>query len=213
MGGALLPVETGLVQSLARPGTNVTGTTWDVSTTEAAKRLELFKQLVPSVSRMAHVWDPKDPGTAAYWPDVRSASKALGMTADSVPVSDNPGLERAFAQLTKTRPSAVFFWSGPFQSANKERIFEWVRKSALPTVSLAPDWVEGGFLMAYAPSMTEIWRQAAGYVDKILRGAKPEDLAVSRPSKFVLTINAKTARALSLTIPPSLLIRADRIIE
>ena len=95
MAGAIQVVETGFVQSFARPGTNVTGLTWDVSTTEGTKRLELFKRLVLSLSRLANVWDPKDPGTAAFWPDFRSGAKALGITVDSVPVSDKPGLERA----------------------------------------------------------------------------------------------------------------------
>ena len=116
-------------------------------------------------------------------------------------------------QLIQDRPSAVFFWSGPFAATYLERACGWALKSGLPTMILGPNWVEMGCLLCYAPSMTEIYRQAAGYVDKILKGARPHELAVSRPSTFALTINAKTARALRLTIPPSLFLRADRIIE
>jgi putative ABC transport system substrate-binding protein len=213
MTGGVQVVETGLVNSLARPGTNVTGVTWDVSTEEVGKRLELFKDLVPSISHMVILWDPSQPGVAAYWPDVRLSAKALGVTIDAVPASDKQTLERALARMAQDRPGALFVWTAPIFFIHQRPICEWAVKTSVPTLVLSRQYVEAGCLMSYGPSVTGIYREAARYVDKILRGAKAAELPVSRPSKFELVINARTARSLSLAIPPSLLLRADYVIE
>jgi ABC-type uncharacterized transport system substrate-binding protein len=204
-------VETGLVKSLARPGTNVTGLTWDVSTTEATKRLELFKQLIPNLSRLSNLWG-NTPEAAAYWPDVRAGAKALGISVESLPVSDTTELERTLRQLVRDRPSALFVWGSPLYYSHRRRICQWALEASLPTLALAEQYVEAGCLMSYAPSLTDLFREAAGYVDKILKGARAEDLPLSRPSKFAFLINATAAQALGLTIPPSLLLRADQVI-
>ena len=206
-------VEMGLVKSLARPGTNVTGSTWDVTTEEATKRLQLLKELIPNMSRLANVWNPRDPGTADYWPDVRTGAKALGLAVDSVPVSDAAELERALGNLARDRPSAVFFWGGTVQYLNQRKICDWAIGARMPTLVLLSGAVERGCLMNYAPSSIELYRKAAEYVDKIFRGARADELPISRPSKFILAINLKTAKALGLTIPPSLLLRADQVLE
>jgi putative ABC transport system substrate-binding protein len=168
---------------------------------------------VPRLSRLANLWDPTQPGVAAYWPDVRQNAKALGMSVDSVPASDTPGLERALAKLTQDRPGGLFVWGGPKYFVNRQAICEWAVKVAIPTLALAEQYVEAGCLMSYAPNLMHLQRGVAEYVDKILRGGKPAELPVSRPSKFELVINARTARSLGLTIPPSLLLRADRVVE
>ena len=206
-------VEMGLVKSLARPGTNITGSTWDVTTEEATKRLQLLKELIPNMSRLANVWNPQDPGTADYWPDVRTGARALGLAVDSVPVSDTAELERALGNLARDRPSAVFFWGGTVQYLNQRKICDWAIVARMATLVLISGAVERGCLMNYAPSSIELYRNAAEYVDKIFRGARADELPISRPLKFILTINLKTAKALGLNIPPSLLLRADHVIE
>jgi putative ABC transport system substrate-binding protein len=150
---------------------------------------------------------------AAYWPDVRQNAKALGVGVDSVPASDTPGLERALAKLAQDRPGGLFVWGGPKYFVNRQTICEWAAKVEIPTLALAEQYVEAGCLMSYAPNLMHLQRGAAEYVDKILRGAKAAELPVSRPSQFELVINARTARSLGLTIPPSLLLRADKVVE
>jgi len=211
--GAFQVVETGLVVSLTRPGTNVTGMTWDTTMEEAGKRLELFKRLVPNVSRLSNLWDSSQPGMAAYWPVVRRSAEPLGIRVDSVPVTDTASLEDGLAKLTKNLPSALFVWGGPVNLVHRQRICEWALNARLPTLAQAEQYAEAGCLMSYAPNLTQLFREAAGYVDKILRGAKPSDLPVAQPSKFSFVLNAKTARTLGLTIPASLLLSADQVIE
>jgi putative ABC transport system substrate-binding protein len=211
--GPVQVVETGLVESLARPGGNITGQTWDVSTEEAGKRLELFKQLVPKLSRLANLWDPSQPGTAAYWPDVRRSANALGMTAEAVPVTDTSELEGVFARLERDRPGGLFIWGGPKYALRREEICEWALKAKIPTLGLSEQYVDAGCLLSYAPNLTQMYRGVATYVDKILRGAKPAELPIGRPTKFTLAINVKTAHKLGLAVPAPLRLIADHVIE
>jgi putative ABC transport system substrate-binding protein len=206
-------VETGIIKSLARPGGNITGLTWEEGTDQATKRLELFKQLVPTISRMASVWNPTIPGYARYWPALRTAATNLGMAVYSVEYASAEDLDRALATILKDRPSAIFFWGSPVTGPRRQALCDFALKNRPPTLGGSGRWTEAGCLVSYSPSRPHQYRRAAFYVDKILKGVKPSDLPVEQPAKFELVINRKTAKALGLTIPPSLLLRADQVIE
>ena len=207
------PVGSGFVTSLARPGRNVTGLTWDAGLEIAGKRLELLKQLAPEVSRVMNIWDPGDPGLARYWPAVMRASETLSFVAESAEVRSADDISKALEKARQSR-AALFLWSGPLLNSQGKSICEFALKHRLPTLSpnnfnISHD----GCLLGYAPDVHDLSRRAATYVDKILKGAKPAELPVEQAAKFELAINLKTAKALGLTIPPSLLLRADQVIE
>ena len=210
---SLDPVRSGLAASLARPGGNVTGLTWDVGPELVSKRLQVFKEAVPSISRIALIWDPGLAGVAAYWPPVNEASKALGINTYSVEVRAKSDLKAALEGVRKNRPDALFVWDGPALSSQLQSIFDFAIKERLPAFSATTFHVERGCLLAYSADMLDLYRRAAAYVDRILKGAKPGDLPIEQPTKFELVINLKTAKAIGLTIPPSLMARADRVIE
>jgi ABC-type uncharacterized transport system substrate-binding protein len=207
------PVGTGIVASLARPGGNVTGLTYDVSPEQVTKRLELFKQLIPAASRIAALWNPTYPGLAHYWPPARKAAASLGINLYGVEVTSEEDVDGALVMLSKAPPNALFIWGDPVVWVRRREILEFASKRRLPTLTTAVDYVEAGGLMTYATNTYDLFRRAAGYVDRIFKGAKPGDLPIEQPTKFDLVINLKTAKALRLTIPPSLLLRADRVIE
>jgi putative ABC transport system substrate-binding protein len=211
------PVTDGLVTSLARPGGNVTG----FSTSSAApeivgKRLELLTQAVPGVTRAAVLWQPGGQGERTnkdllHGTDV--AARALGVRLQLVETRGPEDFDRAFPDMIRARaealtvvPSAMFF-------GERRRLVDLAAKNRLPAVYPLREFVDAGGLMAYGPDLADLFRRAATYVDKILKGAKPGDLPVEQPTKFELVINLKTAKALGLTIPPSLLLRADQVIE
>ena len=206
------PVESGLVASLARPGANITGLSLmhpDVS----RKRLELLKEVVPQVSRVAVLSNPSNPITPPLLRETAAAARDQGVQVQVVEVRDSSGLDRAFAAVTKGRAGALLVMPDPVFQDQRGGIVEFAAKSRLPTMYPWREPADGGGLMAYGASIPDILRRAAGYVDKILKGAKPGDLPVEQPTKFELVINLKTAKALGLTIPPSLLQRADQVIE
>lgn len=207
------PVGAGLAASLARPGGNVTGLTWDVGTEQIAKRLQLFKEAVPSMSRMALIWDPRLQGVAVYWQQVHAASKALGIETYSLEVRTQGDLNSALENVRKNRPGALFVWSGSITSAGFRQITEFAIQERLPAFAASTQEVERGYLMAYSVNGLDLYRRAAAFVDRILKGAKPGEIPIEQPAKFELVINLKTAKALGLTIPQSLLLRADRVIE
>ena len=209
----LEPVELGLVKSLARPGGNVTGTMWEEGTDQGAKKIELFKQLVPNVSPIAVVWNPTTPGLARYWPPARAAATTLGIKLNSVEISRPEDLDRIWDIISADRPNSIFFTGDWLTNPRRATLCNAATKRGFPT--LAPDraWSEAGCLMSYAADLRDHHRRAAIYVDKILKGARTSDLPIERPTRFDLVINAKTAKALGLTIPPSLLARADQVIE
>jgi len=211
-GAGLDPVEAGLVESLARPGGNVTGTT-NLSIELGGKRLELLKEAVPKVARIAVLYDPVTPGGVRELKEVLpAAARALGLTVRSWEVRDADGFEKVFA-LSKQRPDGLYVTSGPLMNANGKRIAGWALKSRLPSVYSRRESVEAGGLMSYGADAAASYRRVAYYVDRILKGAKPADLPVEQPTKFELVINLKTAKQIGLTIPQSLLYRADKVIK
>jgi putative ABC transport system substrate-binding protein len=203
---------TGLVASLARPGGNVTGLTL-VNVELSAKKVQLLTEVLPGTSRVAFLGYPAHPSYELVLRETQRAAQALGVHIVVVDLR-NPGeLEQAFAAMTRARVDA--FITNPDETffAHRRRILDFAAKIRLPGVFDTRVFVEEGAFMAYGPSVPDQFRRAATYVDKILKGAKPSDLPVEQPTKFELVINLKTAKALGLTIPPSLLVRADQVIE
>jgi putative ABC transport system substrate-binding protein len=213
-GGGSDPVESGLVQSLARPGSNVTGIT-SLGRELGGKRLELFKEAVPKVVRVAVLYDPALPGSEIdVKEDLPVAARALGLTLQPWDVRAADGLEKVFAALSKQRPDGLYVPpSGPLMFSNPKRIADFALKSRLPSMYLSRDYVVAGGLMSYGADQADGYRRVATYVDKILKGAKPADLPVEQPTKFELVINLKTAKQIGVTIPQSMLYRADKVIK
>lgn len=206
------PVGQGLVASLARPGGNVTGLA-TLFPELAAKRLELLKETIPGVSRVAVLWNSANPGNAIILKEVKVAARTLGVTLQSREVRGPDDFEGAFAMMTRERPDALMTLDDPLFFRYRTSIVDFAAKKRLPAMHTFRESVEAGGLIAYSVNLSELFRRAAEYVDKILKGAKPGDLPIEQPTKFELVINAKTAKALSLTIPSSLLLRADHLIE
>jgi putative ABC transport system substrate-binding protein len=208
------PVNAGLVQSLARPGGNVTGIT--LLTGElGGKRLELLKEAVPKLARVAVLYYPANPTGAHERKEVLpAAARALRLTVQPWEVRDADGFEKVFAALRKERPDGLYVPpGGPFMFGNRQRIVDFALKSRLPTMFNNRESVDDGGLMYYGADFAEGYRRVAYYVDRILKGAKPSDLPVEQPTKFELVINLKTAKQIGVTIPQSLLYRADRVIR
>ena len=206
------PVGSGLVASLAQPGGNVTGLS--ILAVEAAgKRLELLKEVVPRASRVAVLWNVTSPGKAQEWRQTQAAARALGVTLQSAEVRDPEDLDKVLSEVARARPDALVAFSEPMLLRHRHRVIDFARKHRLPVVSETSEFADAGGLLTYGASLPDLFRRAATYVDKILKGAKPADLPVEQPTKFELVVNLKTAKALGLTIPPSLLLRADRIVE
>jgi len=208
------PVAAGLVASLAKPGANVTGLTFDVDATQlAGKRLEILKELMPSVSRVAVLWNPGYGPGMLRLRGTEQAGRQLGIAIVSVQLSEGSDAERAFTEIRRAPAEAVTVLSDPVTVGRRAEITELAARYRVPAIYALREWVEDGGLVSYATSLNEQWRRAARYVDKVLKGAKPADLPVEQPSKFELVINLKTAKALGLTIPQALLVRADEIIQ
>jgi ABC-type uncharacterized transport system substrate-binding protein len=210
MVNASSPIQAGLVASLARPGGNVTGLA-SVSVELAGKRLGLLKEVVPKLSRIAMFWDPRSSdGSLA---ETEGAARLLGAQLISLGVRSLGELEGAFRSASKDRTNAINIGYGGFLVTHQARIIELAAKYRLPAMYPEQEFVRAGGLMAYSTNVIELYRRAAGYVDKILKGAKPGDLPVEQPTKYELVINLKTAKALGLTIPQSVLVRADEVIR
>jgi len=206
------PVKAGFVESLARPGRNVTGLT-NLSRELGGKRLELLKEAVPKVARLAVLYDPAIPGTTReVKEDLPAAARALGLTVRSWEVRDADGFEKVFAALSKQRPDGLYAPGGG-RPANEKRIPGFALKSRLPSVYGIRAAVDAGGLMYYGADLVDGYRRVAYYVDRILKGAKPADLPVEQPTKFEFVINLKTAKQIGLTIPPNVLARADKVIK
>jgi len=207
------PLQSGLVTSLARPGGNVTGFSTLRSELEG-KRLDLFRQTFPKFSRVAMLWDSANPSTKFYLQHIEAAARASHVTLQpAVPVRRLEDLDRAFAAIARGHADALFVVSGRSLLAERGRIVDFAAKSRLPAIYPYREYVETGGLMSYSANYPDLYRGAALYVDKILKGAKPADLPVQQSARFDLAINLKTAKALGLTIPPSLLGRADQVIQ
>jgi putative tryptophan/tyrosine transport system substrate-binding protein len=203
------PVGTELVASLGRPGGNLTGIS-DMATELSAKRLELLKEAVPTLSRVAVLWNAADPGMVLRFRELETAAKVLGVTLHSLEVRGPDEFEQAFTAMTQERPDALFVVAEVLTLTHRCRILDFAAKHQLPTMSEFGVFARQGGLMAYGPQLTETFQRGAYYVDRILKGAKPADLPVEQPMNFELDINLKTAEALGLTIPPHLLVLADR---
>jgi len=206
------PVGAGLVPSLARPGGNLTGLTFVVSPEIAGKQLEFLKEAVAIISRVAVFVNPTNQAST-LWKETHAAAQALGLRLQPVKANSPNDLEGAFATMRREHANAVLILPLPLTYAQARRIAELAAKGQLPTVYPFKEGAEVGGLMAYGARAPDMFRRAAGYVDKILKGAKPADLPIEQPTKFELVINLKTAKALGLTIPPSLLARADEVIQ
>jgi putative ABC transport system substrate-binding protein len=206
------PVALGLVASLRQPGGNVMGLT-SINSELAGKRLELLRNVAPRASRIAILWDKRDPGSRLNADATEAAAKTAGLTIYSVPVDTLVGLDATFATAVRDRAGALIIVGTARLFSYRKRIGELALKHRLPTVVGSREYVEAGGLASYGTDFPDLFRRAAVYVDKILKGTKPGDLPIEQPTKFELVINLKTAKALGLTIPPSLLQRADQVIE
>jgi ABC-type uncharacterized transport system substrate-binding protein len=213
MGLTADPVELGFVESLARPGGNVTGLT-TLSRELGGKRLELLKEAVPKLARVAVLYDPAIPPSVLEVKEVLpGAARALGLAVQPWEVRAVEGFEKVFDALNKQRPDGLYVPGGGPLMVNRKRIAGLALKSRLPSMYFQGEYVDAGGLMSYGADLADTYRRVATYVDKILKGAKPADLPVERPTKFELVINLKTAKQIGLTIPQSMLYRADKVIK
>jgi putative ABC transport system substrate-binding protein len=212
MGIAADPVGTGLVSTLARPGGNVTGVSL-MLTDVIGKRLQLLKDAPPRVSRAAVLWNPDTPWHKVMLAEVETAARSLGLHLLPVAVEGPGELEAAFSAMARGRVDAAFLGDSPVFSAYRARVLDLAAKHRLPMIFGNHEWVAAGGLMSYGPSFAEMFGRAAVYVDRILKGARPGDLPVEQPTKVELLINLKTAQALGLAISPSVLRRADQVIQ
>jgi len=207
------PVATGLVDSLAHPGANITGLT-RLTRDLSGKRLELLREVVPRISRVGILWNSDSPGVSVGFKEYEAAAHALKIPFQSLEIRGrNPDLEGAFQAASKERANALITARDPVLNRYQKQIADLAIKNRLASMFEGSDFVEAGGLMSYSSSDTDSFRRAAVYVDKILKGAKPADLPVEQPTKFELIINLKTAKQISLTIPPNVLVRADRVIK
>jgi putative tryptophan/tyrosine transport system substrate-binding protein len=209
---AIDPVGAGLAASLARPGGNVTGLA-TLSPELSTKRLELTKELIPRVSRVAVLWNAGNPANAVVRPEIDAAARRLGLVLRSYEVQRPDDFASTFAAIVRERPEALLVPSDALMFQRREQIAQLALQARLPAIFEPREMAVAGGLMAYGPSYAEMFRRAAFYVDKLLKGIKPADLPFEQPTQFELVINLKTAKALGLTIPPSLLGRADEVIQ
>jgi putative ABC transport system substrate-binding protein len=208
------PVGVGLVASLARPGGNVTGLS-SLSDELSTKRLELLKEIVPKLSHVAVLWNPEQSSSTRSWKIIQPVAKPLGLKLHSFEARSPQDFDKTFAEVVKAGVGALAIMPGaPFGAAtNAKRLSEFVLSSRLPSISNERSFVEAGGLALYAEDRSYNYRRVATYVDKILKGAKPADLPVEQPMKFEFIVNLKTAKQIGLTVPPNVLVRADRVIR
>jgi ABC-type uncharacterized transport system substrate-binding protein len=206
------PVGAGLVASLARPGGNLTGLT-GITAELAGKRLELLKETLPRLTRVGVLWNPTDQGSAQGLKEIEIAAPTLGLEIQSLQVRSPSNFESAFKAAITGQARALQVLQSGLINTHRNRIVEFATKSLLPTMFAVAADVEAGGLMSYGPNAPDLFRRAATYVDKILKGAKPADLPVEQPKKFEFIVNLKAAKQIGLTIPPNVLVRADKVIR
>ncbi len=212
--GVLDPISTGIVASLARPGGNITGATFGVGGTGiAGKWLQLLKETDPGVSHVAVLSNLADPQSAQLLREIHAAARTLKAKIDQFDARDDTTLDKAFAAIGTSGAQGIIVTNAPFFADNRAKLVQFAAAKRLPAIYFFNLFPDAGGLMSYGGSLEESYRRAATYADKILKGAKPADLPIDQPTKFELVINLKAAKALGLTIPPSLLLRADRVIE
>jgi putative ABC transport system substrate-binding protein len=210
--GGFDPVALGLVDSMARPGDNATGFS-GIASILVGKRLELLKETVPELSRVAVLWDPRNPGSAQQWKESQLPARELGLQLHSIEVSSADKFDGAFNEATKARSAALAIMASPFFYSHQKQLADLATKHMLPAIYPQGEFVPSGGLMSYGQDQTEPQRRVAAMVDKILKGTQPAEIPVEQPTKFELIINLKTAKQIGLTIPPNVLARADRVIR
>ena len=206
------PVALGLVSSLARPGGNITGLS-QMSPELAGKRLALLREIVPKLSLVGVLWNPDSRTSAINWKEIQLAAQKLGIQLHSAEVRSINHFDRALSEASAARAGAIAIMPNPVIVTNLKRVADLAAKSRLPSIMHLREFADSGGLAALGPDRSDQFRRAAAYVDKILKGARPGDLPIEQPTKFELVINLKTAKAMDLAIPPSVLLRADRVIE
>ena len=206
------PVGTGFVASLARPGGNITGLS-NLRPELSGKRLELLREVVPRLTRVAVLYNPGNPVSGPELKETELAARALGVQLQYLNVLSPKDIETVFRAASKGRADAVLVLASPFLLSHRTQIADLAAKSRLPAIYYSTEFVEDGGLMSYGVSFTDLYRRAATYVDKILKGAKPADLPVEQPTKFEFIVNLKAAKQIGLTIPPNVLARADKVIR
>jgi putative ABC transport system substrate-binding protein len=207
------PIGAKFAESLAHPGGNMTGMSLAIEEQFSGKWLELLNEAAPQVSRIAYLWNPKNTSSASSWSAMQGLAPKLGLALQSVELRDPKDLGQAFEAILKGRAEALIVDSDASMIPIDVQIVEFASTNRLPLISPMRKFADMGGLISYGPSLHELWRHAATYIDKILKGAKPADLPVEQPTTFELVVNLKTAKALGLTIPQTLLLRADEVIE
>jgi len=210
--GVTDPIAAGLVESLPRPGTNATGIT-NVAAVLAGKRLEILKKTIPRLSRVAVLWDPQAPGSLPQWKESHQPAGQLGLQLWSMEVSSAERYEPAFKDAVKAGNGAVWITLNPLANSNQKLIAEIAASHRLPSICARSDYAENGCLMAYGPSYSSEGNSGARYVDRILKGAKPDELPVEQPTIFELVVNLQTAKRIGVTIPRAVLVQADVVIQ
>ncbi len=213
MGASANAVGEGLVSSLAHPGGNITGMTFLAGPEIAGKQLQLLKEMAPAASRIAVLTNPTNRSHAAFAREVKVAARSLGAQVQVLEAPNPDQLDSAFAAMTKERAAALLVLTDSMFVGQRRRVVDLAARSRLPALYSQKEFVDDGGLISYGPSLVDMFRRAATHVDKILRGAKPSDMPIEQPTKFELVINLKTAKALGLTVPQSLLLRADEVIQ
>ena len=206
------PIGSGLVASLARPGGNITGLSLMIPELNA-KRLQLLKEAIPRLTRVAVLWNPDTPPHAKMVQDLKAAAPSLSIELSVVGARTPEELDAAFSAVGRAHVQALYMLEGPFSMTHRTTVLKLASKARLPTIYGQRESVDAGGLMSYGTNFDDLFRRSAGYVDKILKGAKPGDLPIEQPTKFELVINLKTARRLGITIPESILLRADEVIR
>jgi putative ABC transport system substrate-binding protein len=207
------PIGAGFITSLARPGGNITGLTGEVTAETWGKRLELATQVAPAISRVAVLWNPNVPAMRSAWEATESAARKLGVALGSLEVRGALDFETAFGTLALSPPGALLVYADPSTYARRREIVAAAARNRIPDIYSFREGTDDGGLMSYGVSIPALYRRASHFVDKILKGTKPSDLPVEQPTRFELVINLKTAKALGLELPPTLLARADEVIE
>jgi putative tryptophan/tyrosine transport system substrate-binding protein len=206
------PVATGIVESLARPGGNITGLS-QMNPDTTGKRLELLKEIAPRISSVAVLINPEDPIGVLGWKEIQLPARNLGIEVQSLEARTTADLEKALDAVIKARLGALAIMPNPVFVVNLKRIADFALQNRLPSTFQLREFTAAGGLLSYGPDRNDMFRRAAAFVDKILKGAKPADLPIEQPTKFDLAINVKTAKTLGLTVPPTLLATADEVIE
>jgi putative tryptophan/tyrosine transport system substrate-binding protein len=205
-------VASGFAQSLARPGGNITGLD-QIAPELGGKRLELLKEIVPKLSSVVVLWNPRNKTSTLNWNELQDPARQLGLALHSLEVRNADELDKALNVATSARADALAMLPDPVFVANLKRIADFAAKDRLPSIFHLREFADAGGLITYGPDRSDLFRRAAAYIDKILKGAKPADLPIQLPTKFELVVNLKTAKAIGLELPPTLIARADEVIE